>query len=69
MKIEKISLVGKTLENLIEICESYEVKKFRAKQLFNWIYKNKINTLNSIKNLPKIFLNEMGKEYKLCMGE
>ena len=65
MKVEKISLVGKTLENLIEICESYEVKKFRAKQLFNWIYKNKINTLNSIKNLPKIFLNEMEKEYKI----
>ena len=57
MKIEKISLVGNSLEELINICESYGNKKFRAEQLFNWIYKNNIDDFRSFNNIPKDLIN------------
>ena len=53
MKIEKTSLVGQSLEDLIKICEAYDVKSFRAKQIFNWVYKNKVSDFKAIKNMPK----------------
>ena len=31
------------LDDLINICETYDVEKFRAEQIFNWVYKNKVN--------------------------
>ena len=63
MKIEKISLVGNSLEELINICESYGNKKFRAEQLFNWIYKNNIDDFRSFNNIPKDLINILEKKY------
>ena len=47
MESPKISLVGKSLDDLINICEIHNVEKFRAEQMFNWIYKNQVNDFKS----------------------
>jgi len=65
MKIEKTSLVGQSLEDLIKICESYDVKSYRAKQIFNWVYKNKVSDFKTIKNMPNDFITSLKKEYKI----
>ena len=59
MKSPKISLVGKSLDDLINICETYDVEKFRAEQIFNWVYKNKVNDFKAINNIPKDFINTL----------
>ena len=63
MESPKISLVGKSLDDLINICETYDVEKFRAEQIFNWLYKNKVNDFKAINNIPKDFINTLEKEY------
>ena len=65
MKIKKTSLVGQSLQDLVKICEAYDVKSFRAEQIFNWVYKNKVSDFDAIKNVPKDFINRLKKEYKI----
>ena len=43
MKTHKTSLVGKSLDDFVDICDIHNVDSYRAEQIFNWIYKNKIN--------------------------
>ena len=59
MKIKKISLIGQSLDDFIKICEAYDVKSFRAEQIFNWVYKNKVSDFKAIKNIPKDFINRL----------
>ena len=57
MKSPKISLVGKSLDDLINICETFDVERFRAEQIFNWVYKNKVNDFKGLNNVPNGFIN------------
>ena len=63
MKTEKTSLIGKSLEGLVKICEDNDVKSFRAKQLFNWLYRNKVNDFDAFNNLPKELITFLRSEY------
>ncbi len=65
MKIKKTSLIGQSLDDFIKICEAYDVKSFRAEQIFNWVYKNKVSDFKAIKNIPKDFINRLKKDYKI----
>jgi Predicted Fe-S-cluster redox enzyme len=56
MKTHKTPLVGKSLDDFVDICDIYNVNSYRAEQIFNWIYKNKINDFESFKNISKSFL-------------
>ena len=40
IKKNKSTLVGKTIDELKLLCESYGYDNYRGEQLFNWIYKN-----------------------------
>ena len=63
MKTDNTSLIGKNLEDLIEICEVNDFKGYRAKQLFNWLYRNKVNDFNDFNNLPTEFIDFLSLEY------
>ena len=63
MKTDKTSLIGKSLEGLVKICEDNDVKSFRAKQLFNWLYRNKVNDFDAFNNLPKELITFLRSEY------
>ena len=47
MKTHKTSLVGKSLDDFVDICDIHNVDSYRAEQIFNWI-KNKQNFYKSI---------------------
>ena len=63
MKTDKTSLIGKSLEGLVKICEDNDVKSFRAKQLYNWLYRNKVNDFDAFNNLPKELITFLRSEY------
>ncbi len=52
-KPEKPSLFGETLESLTARLEADGFKRFRAKQLMDWIYKKRVDSWDAMTNLPK----------------
>ncbi|MGM0436828.1 MAG: 23S rRNA (adenine(2503)-C(2))-methyltransferase RlmN [Bacillota bacterium] len=48
----KIELLGVKLEDFKNYLKEYGIKSYRAEQVFNWIYKNGVFTLENMKNIP-----------------
>lgn len=66
MKIEsrklKINLLGQTLSQLQELCAGEGFPRFTAKQLCDWLYKKRVDSIDAMTNLSKVQrarLNEM----------
>ena len=53
MKVEsgKINLLGMTLPQLQELCTSEGFPRFTAKQLCDWLYKKRVDSIDSMTNL------------------
>lgn len=49
--MNKISLVGKTLEELKTVVSELEMPAFTAKQLSEWLYKKRVFTINEMSNI------------------
>jgi 23S rRNA (adenine2503-C2)-methyltransferase len=47
------SLIGMNLDDFISIVTDFDEQKYRAEQLFNWIYKRNIQSFAEMENLPK----------------
>lgn len=64
------NLFGHSQKELEDIAVSLGEKKFRGKQLYNWIYENKVSSLDDCKNLPKSFIEKLkANEYDLILPE
>ena len=55
----KKSLIGKNLDEISDLCIELGVENFRSKQLFNWMYRNEVNDLTELKNLPKSLIDDL----------
>ena len=55
----KKSLIGKNLDEISDLCKELGVENFRSKQLFNWMYRNEVNDLTELKNLPKSLIDDL----------
>jgi len=53
METKKSNLKGKTLDELREFFESIDEDKFRAVQVFQWLYQKKVNSFDEMTNLSK----------------
>lgn len=53
------NLFGKNLQELEEIALNLGEKKFRGKQLYDWIYNKRVTNINDFRNLPKKFLESL----------
>lgn len=62
--MEKINLVGMNLEEINKIVLKYGEPKYRAKQIFQWVYKG-IENIDEMINLPKILRENLKKEYTI----
>ena len=51
MKGEKINLLGQTLGQLQELCAGEGFPRFTAKQLCDWLYKKRVDSINRMTNL------------------
>lgn len=53
MERNKINLKGKTLQELEEFFESINESRYRAKQVFQWLYQKKVDSFVEMTNLSK----------------
>lgn len=67
MKIstDKKNIKNLTLEELSDEVESFGEKRFRAGQIFNWIYNNRILNIEEMTNLPKRLLEKLKTKYEI----
>lgn len=57
-----ISLIGLTKEELVDVLKNFDVQKFRANQIWNWIYFQGVTSFDDMTNLSKD-LREKLKEH------
>ena len=60
---EKKSLLGENLESFESEILAADFPKYRAKQVFDWIFKKRISDLDYMKNLPKAFIEWLRAKY------
>ena len=52
--LENSVLIGKTNEELESLVLKLGEKPFRGRQLFDWLYRQKIHNLEKMTDLPKL---------------
>ena len=55
----KFSLIGLSLSELQELLKDKGFPKFRAKQLWNWIYHRGVQDFSEMKNIPKDMISTL----------
>ena len=55
-----------TFSELQEELENIGEKKFRAEQIYKWIYEEKVKTFEEMTNLSKELREKLNKEYTIC---
>ncbi|MDU1903358.1 MAG: 23S rRNA (adenine(2503)-C(2))-methyltransferase RlmN [Dysgonomonas sp.] len=61
--VEKIHLLGMTLDELIEIVLGCNLPKFTAKQIADWIYKKKVISIDEMTNISVSNRNILSEKY------
>ncbi|MFO7815481.1 MAG: 23S rRNA (adenine(2503)-C(2))-methyltransferase RlmN [Halanaerobiales bacterium] len=62
----KKNLLKFNLDDLKEEFEKVGIKGYRAKQVFNWIYRNGIIEFQKMDNLPQTLINELAGKYEIA---
>ena len=60
---EKKSLLGENLESFESEILAADFPKYRAKQVFDWIFKKRISDWDYMRNLPKVFVEWLRTNY------
>ena len=55
-----------TFSELQEELENIGEKKFRAEQIYKWLYGEKVKTFEEMTNLSKELREKLNKEYTIC---
>ena len=61
----KENIKNYSLEELQEIIESVGEKKYRAEQIFNWIYKENVTSFDDMINLPQALRETLKEKFDL----
>lgn len=54
-----------TLDELISYLEDKNYKKYRAEQIWHWLYKQKVSSFDEMKNLPNDLVSLLKENFKL----
>ena len=65
IKRQNSQIIGMTLAELENLSEESNQSRFRGRQLFNSVYKQKIDSFENIKTLPIIFRDKLLDKYTL----
>lgn len=65
----KFDLIGKNINELTEFMYEIQEKPFRAKQLFKWLYANKIANLNHASSLSRDIIKRIGEKAFISVPE
>lgn len=63
--MKKEILIGKNQNDLTEFAISMNYPKFRGAQIFNWIYKEKVDSIEKMSNLPKKIISELENKVQI----
>ena len=61
----KKSIYNYTLKELENLVIEKGSKAYRAKQIFKWIYKKRVNSLEEMSDISKSFIEDLEKDYQL----
>jgi len=62
-KKSKIALVGLKLEELESILSEFSEPSFRGQQLFEWLYRSRVDSFDQMGNLPSDFRNALSEKF------
>lgn len=62
---EKMSIYSLRIDQLENYLLSINEKKFRAKQIFDWLYKKKVDSFSEMLNIPKQLQNKLDEEFQI----
>ena len=63
----KTNIYGLTLEQLEELMVQENQNKYRAKQLFTWIYEKQITDFNLMSDISKKFIEILNEKWKMAL--
>ena len=63
--MQKENIKNYNLEELKKIIENLGEKKYRAEQIFNWIYKENVTSFDDMVNLPLTLRNKLKEKFDL----
>lgn len=61
----KTNIYSYTLEELENYLLDINEKKYRAKQIFDWLYNKRVDTFNQMTNLPKTLINKLNEDFDI----
>ena len=61
----KENIKNYNLEELKELIETLGEKKYRAEQIFSWIYKERVKSFDEMTNLPNALREKLKENYDL----
>lgn len=59
------NIYGKTFEDLEKYFESINEKKFKATQVFEWLYKKRVTSFNDMSNIKKEVINTLEANFSI----
>jgi len=62
---QKVQLVGMDISEMETLAAMHNELPFRGKQLFHWVYKQQVNSIDSMNTLPSLFRDLLANEYVL----
>jgi 23S rRNA (adenine2503-C2)-methyltransferase len=62
---KKLQLKGLTLDDLRDYFESIDEPKYRAEQVFNWMYNHLVEDFNNMHNLPKPLRTKLSEQCQI----
>lgn len=63
------SIYGYTLNELVEYFNSINEKSFKARQIFDWLYKKRVNDFTQMSNLSKELQEKLSREFDTSLLE
>ena len=62
---QEVQLVGMDISAMETLASMHDELPFRGKQLFHWVYKQQVDTINAMNTLPSSFRDLLTDEYVL----
>ncbi len=62
---QEVQLVGKDISAMETLASMHDELPFRGKQLFHWVYKKQVDSINAMNTLPSSFRDLLTDEYVL----
>ena len=59
------SIYNKSIKDFEEYFLSIGEKKFKSRQIYDWIYKKRINSFDEITNIKKIIIDRMSSDFEI----